>query len=176
MKDKVYIGIDPGLKGFITVMNPDGSFEFFEMPVDKNGLNARELNKLIENLCCDKRECEVVCGVEEVHAIFGASASSTFNFGYVLGAIHSAVYNTDWKIIRVSPKVWQKEMWSGIVPIRRKSASGKTEVIDTKQTSILACHQLFPQVDLRRTDRSKKEDDNKCDSILITEFLRRKNF
>ena len=66
-------------------------------------------------------------------------------------------------------------MWRGISIVKKKSASGKTEVTDTKATSIKACQQLYPGIDLRRTERCTKIDDNKCDSLLIATFLKRKN-
>lgn len=174
---KVYIGIDPGKKGFITVLEDRENQMFAEIPVDKSDkVDVQELYNLIKNIEKIYYDSEIVCGVEEVHALFGASASSTFNFGYTLGVIHGVLSSTGWRVLRIPPKQWQKEMWSGITPVRVKSKSGKTEVIDTKATSIMACKQLFPKVDLRRTERSKKDDDNKCDSLLIAEYLKRKNF
>lgn len=39
----------------------------------------------------------------------------------------------------------------------------------------MACHRLFPTVDLRRTIKCKNEDDNFADSLLMAEYGRRKN-
>jgi len=47
--------------------------------------------------------------------------------------------------------------------------------IDTKATSINAARRLFPEVDLRKSERSKKPDDNKVDSMLMAEYARRRN-
>lgn len=176
MMKKTYIGIDPGKLGFITVLNDNNSMEHFAMPLlNKDEINVFGLYGLVSEL--KKRFGEnVICGIEEVHAIFGASAGSTFNFGYNVGVIHGVFASTGWPILRIQPKSWQKEMWSDIPPVRKKSMSGKTLVTDTKATSIKACKTLFPNIDLRRTDQCKKDDDNKCDSILIANYLKRKGY
>lgn len=62
----------------------------------------------------------------------------------------------------VPAQTWQKEMLVG------------TPGTDTKQRSILAAQRLFPSVDLRRTERSKKPDHNFADALLLAEYGRRK--
>ena len=49
------------------------------------------------------------------------------------------------------------------------------KVVNTKQTSINAAKRLFPTIDLRKTTKCKNIDDNKCDSLLLSEYGRRKN-
>ena len=173
---KVYVGIDVGLKGFICVLDPEGEIIFHAIPVkNKNELDLHFLNGLLKGIFERYQGKQIVVGVEGVHAIFGASAGSTFSFGYVAGAINAFVVSNGVSLINPKPKEWQKEMWRGISIVKKKSASGKTEVTDTKATSIKACQQLYPGIDLRRTERCTKIDDNKCDSLLIATFLKRKN-
>lgn len=174
--ENVYVGIDPGLKGFITVIKGE-KMSFFEIPVDKKtkAIDLFFFRRLLDEISLRYSEDRIVCGVEQVHAIFGASAASTFNFGYTFGVICALVSTMNWPVVYVQPKNWQKVMWDGIPLVKKSSKSGKTEVVDTKATSIRACKQLYPNVDLRRTVKSKKEDDNKCDSILIATYLKRKN-
>jgi hypothetical protein len=59
------------------------------------------------------------------------------------------------------------------VTIKGKQVSKKE--VNTKQTSFNAAKRIFPAVDLRKTERCKNLDDNKCDSLLISEYARRKN-
>jgi hypothetical protein len=48
-----------------------------------------------------------------------------------------------------------------------------TQGDDTKQRSIIAAKRLFPEVSLRRTERSRKDDDGISDAILLAEYGRR---
>ena len=61
----------------------------------------------------------------------------------------------------VSPQNWQKIMLLG------------TPGEDTKQRSIMAAKRLFPEVSLKRTERSRKDDDGISDALLLAEFGRR---
>lgn len=161
------MGIDVGDKGFITTQK-DGAFSHYSIK-DNDFYQLSEIMADIRN-----NNAEVVCVIEDVHSIFGASAKATFNFGlnkgYLLGllAANKIPYHL------VQPKEWQKEIWSNADKVTRyKTDGGKTT--DTKNTSINACKRIFPSLDLRKTPRCKNIDDNKVDSILMSEYARRKN-
>jgi hypothetical protein len=78
--DRVYIGIDPGEKGFITVMN-DNSMLFFSIK-DNDFYRIDDFLKEMKEL-----HPNIVCIMEEVHAIFGSAAKSTFTFGEINGLL-----------------------------------------------------------------------------------------
>ncbi len=61
----------------------------------------------------------------------------------------------------VAPRTWQKVMHAG------------TSGTDTKQRSIIAAQRLFPRVDLRRSEKSRKLDDGLADALLLAEYGRR---
>jgi len=61
----------------------------------------------------------------------------------------------------VRPQEWQKVMFAGM---------GKA---DTKTKSALRAQQLFPELDFRKSERSKKIHDGMTDAILIAEYGRR---
>lgn len=61
----------------------------------------------------------------------------------------------------VAPRTWQRVMLEG------------TPGDDTKQRSILAAQRLFPGVDLRRTERSRKADHGFSDSLLLAAYAKR---
>lgn len=174
----VYIGIDPGLKGFITVLESDEEITFHPIPTINKGkeLDSIFLAGLLKGIVERYKEHRVVFGVENVHALFGASAGSTFNFGFTAGCIEGVLACLGVTVMKPAPKTWQKEMWKDITPIKKKSMTGKTEVIDTKATSMKAARKLYPRVDLRRTEKCKNLDDNKCDSLLMATYLRRMNY
>lgn len=178
MNDTVYVGIDPGLKGFITVLDNNEYIVFYSIPTTNKG-KAVDVNGLVKVIgeimtgCAGRR---VVFGLESVHAIFGSSAGSTFNFGWVVGVIEGILAAHDAVVMRPAPKTWQKEMWKDVPLVKKKSMTGKTEVVDTKATSIAAARRLYPNVDLRRTEKCRNFDDNKCDSLLIATYLKRMNY
>ena len=82
MANKTYIGIDPGSKGFIAVMHPDGTREYCSLQ-DCDYHDIAIFLKNIKTLC----EESCVCCMEEIHAIFGSSAKSTFSFGKTFGVL-----------------------------------------------------------------------------------------
>ena len=64
---------------------------------------------------------------------------------------------------------WQKEFWS-------KPKMPKGTKFDTKAASINTAKKLFPQISLKRTEKSKKDHDGFSDALLIAEYARRKNW
>lgn len=61
----------------------------------------------------------------------------------------------------VSPVTWQRVMHAG------------TPGADTKQRSLMAAKRLFPDVSLKRTERSRKDDDGFADALLLADYGRR---
>jgi len=173
-----YIGIDPGKKGFIAVLSvydfdkPD--WNFYPIPTIQGKIvDVVELNKIFKKIKTNTEiECHAV--IEKVHAIFGSSAKATFDFGYTAGLLEAMLVAHSIPYTLVTPKEWQKEMWGGVPNIKKPSKSGKRQVNDTKAMSEIAAKRLFPEIDMRRTERSSKNDDNKIDSILMAEYCRRK--
>ena len=172
--NNLYIGIDPGKTGFITVLNSDTEeLIFHPMPKIGEEIDSQGLDKIFKSM---KGSGRIVHACTElVHAIYGASAKSTFEFGYVNGLIEMVLVSNDIPFTKIQPKKWQAQMWVG-VPLQRKLVSTeKTMVNDTKSMSEMAAKRLLPNVDFRRTERSRKCDDNKVDATLICLFCY-KNF
>lgn len=170
--NNVYVGIDPGRDGFICAIH-DTEISFSQMPlteqdeVDGEGI----VNFLYPFFLAEK---DVFIQVEEVHAIFGSAAGSTFSFGKNVGKLLGALEAASFVYEEVQPKAWQKVMWKGFDIVRKKSSTGKTMVNDTKATSIFVAQSLFPNVDLRKSNRARKPHDGKADSLLLAEYCRRK--
>lgn len=172
---KYYIGIDPGVKGCISIVDETGKFieSFFLLKNAKN-VDTVEISNTLLNLSKYEDNCHVI--IENIHAIFGSSAKGTFNFGFIAGLIEGVIATIGLPYTKVNPKIWQKEMFRGVNVITKPSTTGKTQVIDTKKMSFLVSHRIFPTVDLRRTSKCKNEDDNFSDSLLMAEYGRRMNF
>lgn len=171
---KLFIGIDPGKSGFITVYDSDSNDHVFA-PMPKIGENI-DVKGLADLFGIISHSGIIVHAViEDVHAIYGSSASSTFTFGYVTGLLEMALVSNNIPFTKIQPKTWQKQMWQGVSLQQKSSTTGKTMVTNTKVMSITAAKRLFPNIDLRRTSACRVPDDNKVDSLLICEYCY-KNF
>lgn len=159
---KVVIGIDPGAKGAF-VKRKGSEIEVYSVE-DIRGKEvdflkmSEAFNKMIDG------EKEIVVVMENVHSIYGSSAKSNFSFGFINGFKECLAINNKIKLVKVSPKEWQKEMFKGIPPCD-----------DKKVMSIMAAKRLFPNVSLKRTEKSKVDHDGISDALLISEYAIRKN-
>lgn len=174
IEEKLYIGIDVGAKGFIS-MQKNG--RWWHYSIDENDLY--ELSEIMQRTRYEHER--IACVIEDVHAIFGSSAKATFAFGFNKGYLIGLLAANNIPYTLVAPKEWQKEMWGNadmVVTYKQVVIKGKETTrkeVNTKQTSINCCKRLFPTLDLRKSERAKKIDDNKVDSILLCEYGRRKN-
>lgn len=142
----IYIGIDPGKDGGISVIHPDGFV----------GCGVYTDESLIE--CCeDIKNYDMFCIVENVHSMPMQGAQATFNFGksfgYILGVLES--FGVPYEL--VNPQKWKKEF----------------SCTSDKNTSIDCAQRLFPNVNLYRTDRCRKKHDGMAESLLMAEYGRR---
>lgn len=171
---KCYVGIDPGVNGVITVQYND-KFEFFYI----SDMDMPQLAGVF--LYIKQKYDNIVCVMEQIHAIFGSSAKATFSFGEIFGELQALLVANQIPYHLVQPKEWQKVMWSNAdmvvtykqVKVKEKMVSKK--VVDTKATSINAAKRLFPTIDFRKSERAKNIDDNKVDATLMCEYARRMN-
>ncbi len=168
MGNKTYIGIDPGSKGFLVAMFPNGDKKFIGIG-DHDYHDISEWLRHIQELS----GCNAICCMEAIHAVFGSSAKATFSFGETFGMLQGILVALGIPYHLVPPKEWQKEIWISQDKVYKKGGSAKS--VDNKPTSINAARRLFPGIDFRRTEKCKNIDDNKCDAILICEYGRRKN-
>ena len=174
MNDRVYLGIDVGSKGFIT-LNTGREFKFFSI-ADNDSYQLSNILNEIKTLYPN-----VVCIMEEIHALYNSAAKATFSFGEINGLLKGLLIANKIPYHLVPPKKWQSEMWDNkdmvvtykLVTIRGKVVNKKE--VNTKQTSFNAAKRIFPEVDFRKTERCKNYDDNKVDSVLLSEYGRRKN-
>lgn len=141
----IYIGIDPGNDGGIGVINTI-SERTEAIPYSDDAL-IRELFQV-------GRQRVIV---EEVHSMPKQGVKSTFAFGVNYGRILGILKALKVSYETVSPRVWKKEF-------------GCTS---DKKTSIDVCHSLFPLVDLKRTEKCKKDHDGMAEAMLLAEYARR---
>jgi len=167
----ITVGIDPGKSGGLMAVNDKGVVVLKEvMPIKADGtIDSDKLFLLISSVVGMEDEEEVRFGLEKVHAIFGMSAKSCFQFGMNFQACISAldIAGARWEFIQ--PKTWQKEVFEGMNEI--KNSKGKR---DTKKMALMACQRMYPDVDLTPTERATKAHDGLTDALCIAEYLRRR--
>lgn len=174
MNDKLYMGIDVGSKGFVSTQI-NGEWAHFSI-ADNDLYQLSEIMREIK-----EKYPQIACVIEDVKPIFGSSAKATFAFGFNKGYLIGLLSANKIPYTLVAPKEWQKCIWTNadmVVSYKEVVIKGKKVLkkdVNTKQTSINACKRLFPTIDLRKTEKCKKVDDNKVDSMLLSEYARRKN-
>lgn len=92
-----------------------------------------------------------ICVLEQVHAFTGQGVTSTFNFGKNYGWIRGVLDKARIEIVDVSPQKWK----------------GYFGLSKDKSASIELCKKLYPEANLFRTERCKKEHDGIAEAILI---------
>lgn len=143
----IYIGIDPGKNGGIAVFKD--LWEYVEVRPYSDDI-------LLNNMKVG-RTFDIICYLEQVHAMPKQGVSSTFNFGVNYGFIQGVLkaYGIPYEL--VTPQKWKKEF----------------SCTSDKNTSIEVCKRLFPNVNLKATERCKKDHDGMAEALLIAEYGRR---
>lgn len=143
----IYIGIDPGKSGALAVIWDGGAVEVF-------GFSPENYKRTLSDL--ELEECR--CCLERVGAMPKQGVNSMFHFGENYGFIQGLLtaYSIPYEL--VTPQKWKKEF----------------QITGDKNSSIAVCKRLFPDVDIRRTDRCRKDDDGKAEALLMAEYARRK--
>lgn len=149
----IYIGIDPGKNGGIAIIitsNVDSNF-------NKVVSSEKYSDDNLLNTCRAFTGANVVCVLEKVNTMPGQGVVSMFNFGQNFGFIQGVLkaYGIPYEL--VTPQKWKKEF----------------SCTSDKNTSIEVCKRLFPSVNLKATDRCKKDHDGMAEALLIAEYGRR---
>jgi hypothetical protein len=180
---RIFLGIDPGKEGFITLYDPQiNDYEFYSMPYHKvpsgkklvSGKDEMKqefypegFRMLIIDLhkrCAGHR---IIGAIEQVGGRQGWSAENNFNFGHTAGLQLMILIMLKAETEYVRPQKWQSFMYQGYQKVMVPSSTGKTMVNDTKATSALVAQAIEPTIDFTKTERSKVIHDGKTDSFLI---------
>lgn len=175
-KDICYVGVDPGKTGFIS-LKIRGEYEFIQMPyhkVDKKSVFNEEGFSEIYNYL-NNMNVKFKVAIEEVGGRGGWSATNNFNFGHIAGMLKQLFILLGAEITMIRPQKWQTYMRQGYPDLKKASSTGKTQIRDPKAVAEMIVDKEWPDIDFRKTERSRKNDDNKIDSFLIMQYLIRKN-
>lgn len=143
----IYIGIDPGAKGgYAAIVGNDTAAS----PWDDR--------QFIEDMRTVAGSGACIACVEKVGARPGQGTVSMFNFGKNAGYIEGVLSALGIPYQLIPPAKWKKEF----------SLIGKD-----KGASIAACRHLFPELDLKRTERCKTDSDGKAEAALLACYAMR---
>ncbi len=143
----IYIGIDPGKDGALAVIWEYGDVEVVPFSLER-------YRDILEQ--CKNMECR--CCLERVNAMPGQGRTSMFTFGSNFGFIRGMLWADYIPFELVTPQKWKKEF----------------QVTGDKNSSIAVCKRLFPEVSLRKTERTRKDHDGMAEALLMAEYARRR--
>lgn len=154
------IGIDIGKRGAIVVRELKSSrYKAYKMPLNDKG--DVDYGKLVNILVDQRRKYgETYACFERLQPIYGSSKTTAFSMGHQAGAIEAACISLGIDFLKVSPKVWQKDMF------------GDEDEGDTKATALVVAKKLFPKGNLI-FPKGKKEHDGLVDALLLSEYLKK---
>jgi len=176
--EKKYLvwGSDPGKKGALVQLDtrplvPEIVAQF-KFPLVGRCYDPHALFDLLST----RLENTASFTLEEVHAIHGTNAKSTFEFGGTLFALRTAAAFLHIPCHMVQPKAWQAVAWAGVprVTVSVPTKAGKTGKpvparmkVDPKATSLMAARAIWPSHDFRRTEKCARMDEGIIDAALI---------
>jgi len=148
-----YLGIDPGKKGGLVVLDKYKRIYAKEvMPMIGYTYDVAAIKNFIVQTTPDH------AFIEKVSAVAGASAKSTFQFGFGAGILEGILGGLEMPRTYIRPKEWQKFAHKGI------------DGTDPKDKSLTAVKQRYPNEDWLVTSRSTKPHDGLIDAALICEY------
>lgn len=141
-----YLGIDPGKKGGLALINDDLQVVALELMPASGSAFYRFVNYQL------LKSCRVTATLERVHSMSGQGAQSTFTFGMELGKCETVLdilrdRREDQElgpteILTPTPQEWMKAL-----PIRQKVNDFKTKTLWKRYLRSVA-KELFPKAEL----------------------------
>lgn len=165
---KIRVGIDPGKKGALVEITDSVVTKKVPTPLIDNEYDITSMNELI-SAYVGKKDFMVL--LEDVHSLGGVSAAANASLMENKGVWIGLLMANKVPFTLVAPKEWQSYSWSGMEKILKEKKSEKDQnITDTKATSLKAALNLYPNVDLRKSERAKKPDEGIVDSLLMAHY------
>lgn len=143
------IGIDPGRKGGVAYLHPDGMVEMHDLPYDADGLDALAMYDVALGWRYPPRPVSVV--VEQVGGAMRDASSNAFVFGRDVGAMLACIRLAGFEPEFVPPIRWKTRM----------GLKGRA-----KKESLALARKLYPHV--AGLERAKHE--GRAEALLIAHF------
>ena len=146
----IFIGIDPGKAGSISIINQNGSLEVFPVPIINDDYDMEGMYQLLKSYDLDS-----FVVLERAQAMPGQGVVSMFNFGVGYGLWKMALTCAKIPFQIIHSRTWTKTMLLG--------ASG-----EGKDRAVSVAKLLFPS-----WQPKLKKELQYADSILLAEYGRR---
>ena len=153
--EKYFIGIDPGSKGAVAILDSKGDVVLLEdIPFLKTEkcMDILAFSDLINDYILEEHHC-VLEKCQYTPAIKGSGA---FTFGKTIGYTECALL-----LLKVSHELVRPQLWKKEFSLLNKEKQGSIEV----------AKRLFPSM----TDKLLKTKDGRAEALLIAEYCRRRN-
>jgi hypothetical protein len=149
----VVTGIDPGKDGQVVTLDSNSFVGYSQrLRYSKDGLLDAELLK--SHLDTHKPNLVLL---EKVGGRAGWGATQNFSFGCNWAQVRLTISSYPYRLI--APQTWQKLIHQGVATN-----------ISTKERSLVAYEQLYPNRPLPVGPKSKRPDDNLIDALLLATF------
>ena len=145
----IFIGVDPGMSGAIAIL-ADGYVTLFPVPIQDDVI---DVNKIRSHLSY-RSTSGIFAYIEMVW--------KPSKLVRIAGILEGILLSEFIPVYRVAPSTWRKEI------LGNKNA--------TKEDAINYCMEHFSDVSLLRTNRSRIQDHNLAEALLIAEYAKRKHF
>jgi crossover junction endodeoxyribonuclease RuvC len=156
----IVIGIDPGLGGGLAAL-VDGLPVLLPMPVAGGEIDGNAVRAWLEARWREEPGTNLSVFLEKVHSMPKQGVASTFTFAAGWGLIRGILCGLGIPYQLVTPQAWQKELLAGL------------DRTDTKAAAYLFASRLWPGVDWRASERSRKPHTGLVDAACIAEYGRR---
>lgn len=151
------IGIDPGLMGGFCLRFPNDDHEVYAMPVLNKNLDLRQLTKWLR-MDTWITNTDVMVVIEKVHSMPKQGVASSFKFGDGYGQIKGLCAGLGYPFILVTPQQWKKTILNGY------------DWKGNKDSSIAYVKQRYPDINLKPTERSRKDSHGLADAVCLAEY------
>jgi len=161
---KYFIGVDPGNKGAICLLDPqDDTITFIDTP------NLKKLSQSVKAIFKGLPPSNWIkkLAIEDVHSVHNSSAKSNFQFGRCLGAIESIVAYWYQDYIYLAPKKWQQLCGIAFVYPTGATSAQKSKI--RKETTAVRALELYPHVNLFGPKGGLL--DGRADALMIAHAL-----
>ena len=148
-KEKFYIGIDPGKKGAIAIINSNSEcILLFDCPLIGKDIDDQAIKSELEGF---KDNCFAL--IEKAQAMPGQGVTSMFNYGEGYGLYKGIFTGLGIPFQEIRPAKWKKEF----------------SLSKDKALSIQTAKQLYP----KQSGELLKTKDGRAEALLLAEYARR---
>jgi len=172
-----YAGIDPGLDGWLAVIDADGQpvalHKAPTIPTGKGSRRAydlRAMSSLVSTACL----CVTLCVIEQQQAMPSQGSASGFRTGYGYGLWRMALTAAQVPHAEVRPAAWKRAagLSAGRSAAAKRDHNAATK--EAKAKAIAKVQALYPSLSLLPTPRSRVPSADMAEAVLLARYARHK--